>query len=149
MNVFRPFQTAACGLTLLFSGCSHTASEQDSAVAERAMAFAQSYYNLDRQQAMQLCTREHQKTLDYFFSNITADDLAAVGETPAAGATFKKIVWENDSSVCVTCRITHGFAPDSIGRPLRLLPAFDQAFRLVRVSGEWFVRTADPRQNEK
>ncbi len=143
------FCTIVCACSLLSAACHDKSSKQEQVIAEKAVSFARSFYNLDRETAIGTCTPEYRKFIDYTFSNITEEDLAIINQAPPTEVLIKNISWENDSCAYVTCCVSNAFTADSIACPIRIVPKTERTYLLVCRSGEWLVRTEAPQQNEK
>lgn len=136
------FLTLRCGIALsamaFLSACSTPDSDLQQEVAGK---FAQSYYNFQFEQALQHCTPESRKWIEFVASNIDESDVSLIrNQQEGASAEVEDIEnGDNDSTAIATIRVTNFVSKDSIARPAHLINERLDTVRLVRRDGKWLV----------
>lgn len=124
-----------------FSACNNAEnSTPEEKAGNRAIAFAQAYYNQHYDKATQMATPESRKWITFFVSNINESDLEVLRQYPDASiASLQEIVLSDDTTATATLVVDYAFVVDSLDKPGHMEENKQLSLRLVNRDNEWLV----------
>ena len=121
------------------------ASEDENAIETRAKVFAQNYFNLRYEAAMNMCTDESKKWITFRASNISQDDIDVINnQTDTAECEIEDINYETDSIASVRIKICNALICDSIGKKGKIVNSTIKNLRMKMQLGTWYADLTQP-----
>lgn len=134
---------------ILLIACS-SSSDVDESIRKNAVAFADSYFNLDFHAALDLSTSESRKWICYVASNVSEADLEVLRSYGhAATVNIDRVDVLGDTTAVAKLSVGGFLCTDSIGRPGHIVDEATFSLSMVRRGDRWLVRMASPLQSEK
>lgn len=131
----------------LFVSLLLSCSDKDANTAEeRALAFAQNYFNLRYKQSLTLCTENAKKWVVFRATNITQEDVDVINaQTDTAECEIDDVELNDDETTAdVKMTIKNVLVCDSIGKHGNIKEKIKKTLRMKKVSGNWYVDTECP-----
>lgn len=127
-----------------------SSSDADESIRKNAVAFADSYFNLDFHAALDLSTSESRKWICYVASNVSEADLEVLRSYGHdATVNVERVEVIGDTAAVVKLSVDGFLCTDSIGRPGHIVDGAIFSLPMVRRGDRWLVRMASPLQSEK
>lgn len=131
----------------LFVSLLLSCSDKDANTAEeRALAFAQNYFNLRYKQSLTLCTENAKKWIVFRATNITQEDVDVINaQTDTAECEIDDVELNDDETTAdVKMTIKNVLVCDSIGKRGSIKEKIKKTLRMRKVSDNWYVDTECP-----
>ena len=134
--------------SLLLLGC---ASNEKEKVTACAIEFAHDFFNLHFDKAVQNCTSESRKWIEFYASNLTEEDMEVIRNFPEAPYVMTADCLQiNDSTATVRCIICNTPATDSLEqRKGHIIPERNILIPMWKNGSRWTVRMEGPLQNAR
>lgn len=148
MNTSKGFRGRKCvALGVLFAGvllmlsCSYS-EEKD--IEQSVVGFAQNYFNLRYQKALDACTPESEKWIRFKATNITQEDVDVYNsKRDTAECDVESIDLDGDKATAVV-EVRQFLNCDSIGKPATICPNAKFRFELKKQGEKWMVDVQSP-----
>lgn len=130
----------------LFVSLLLSCSDKDANTAEeRALAFAQNYFNLRYKQSLTLCTENAKKWIVFRATNITQEDVDVINaQTDTAECEIDDVELNDETTADVKMTIKNVLVCDSIGKRGSIKEKIKKTLKMKKVSGNWYVDTECP-----
>lgn len=130
----------------LFVSLLLSCSDKDAnTVEERALAFAQNYFNLRYKQSLTLCTENAKKWIVFRATNITQEDVDVINaQTDTAECEIDDVELNDETTADVKMTIKNVLVCDSIGKRGSIKEKIKKTLKMKKVSGNWYVDTECP-----
>lgn len=137
-------RTALVGLlagVLLTASCSY---REEKAVEQSVVGFAQNYFNLRYQKALNVCTPESEKWVRFKATNITQEDVDVYNsKRDTAECDVESIDLDDDKATAVV-EVRNFLNCDSIGKPATICPNAKFKLELKKQGEKWMVDVQSP-----
>lgn len=137
-------RTALAGLLagiLLTASCSY---REEKAVEQSVVGFAQNYFNLRYQKALNACTPESEKWVRFKATNITQEDVDVYNsKRDTAECDIESIDLDDDKATAIV-EVRNFLNCDSIGKPATICPNAKFRFELKKQGEKWMVDVQSP-----
>lgn len=137
-------RTALAGLlagVLLTASCSY---REEKAVEQSVVGFAQNYFNLRYQKALNACTPESEKWVRFKATNITQEDVDVYNsKRDTAECDVESIDLDDDKATAIV-EVRNFLNCDSIGKPATICPNAKFKLELKKQGEKWMVDVQSP-----
>lgn len=137
-------RTALVGLlagVLLTASCSYS---EEKAVEQSVVGFAQNYFNLRYQKALNTCTPESEKWVRFKATNITQEDVDVYNsKRDTAECDVESIDLDDDKATAIV-EVRNFLSSDSIGKPATICPNAKFKLELKKQGEKWMVDVQSP-----
>lgn len=137
-------RTALAGLlagVLLTASCSY---REEKAVEQSVVGFAQNYFNLRYQKALNVCTPESEKWVRFKATNITQEDVDVYNsKRDTAECDVESIDLDDDKATAIV-EVRNFLNCDSIGKPATICPNAKFKLELKKQGEKWMVDVQSP-----
>lgn len=137
-------RTALAGLlagVLLTASCSY---REEKAVEQSVVGFAQNYFNLRYQKALNACTPESEKWVRFKATNITQEDVDVYNsKRDTAECDVESIDLDDDKATAIV-EVRNFLNCDSIGKPASICPNAKFKLELKKQGEKWMVDVQSP-----
>lgn len=137
-------RTALAGLlagVLLTASCSYS---EEKAIEQSVVGFAQNYFNLRYQKALNACTPESEKWVRFKATNITQEDVDVYNsKRDTAECDVESIDLDDDKATAIV-EVRNFLDCDSIGKPATICPNAKFRFELKKQDEKWMVDVQSP-----
>ena len=126
---------------LLTASCSY---REEKAVEQSVVGFAQNYFNLRYQKALNACTPESEKWVRFKATNITQEDVDVYNsKRDTAECDVESIDLDDDKATAIV-EVRNFLNCDSIGKPATICPNAKFRFELKKQDEKWMVDVQSP-----
>lgn len=137
-------RTALAGLlagVLLTASCSYS---EEKAIEQSVVGFAQNYFNLRYQKALNACTPESEKWVRFKATNITQEDVDVYNsKRDTAECDVESIDLDDDKATAIV-EVRNFLNCDSIGKPASICPNAKFKLELKKQGEKWMVDVQSP-----
>lgn len=137
-------RTALAGLlagVLLTASCSYS---EEKAIEQSVVGFAQNYFNLRYQKAINACTPESEKWVRFKATNITQEDVDVYNsKRDTAECDVESIDLDDDKATAIV-EVRNFLNCDSIGKPATICPNAKFKLELKKQGEKWMVDVQSP-----
>lgn len=119
-------------------------SRDEDAAEERAVQFAQNYFNLRFKQAASFCTKDSEKWIKYRAANIRQEDIDVVNAQSDTAVCNIEDVSGDDNSATVTISVNNFLRSDSIGKEGHMCKEAKYSVAMQKVGDTWLVHLEQP-----
>ena len=148
MNTSKGFYGRKCvALGVLFAGvllmlsCSY---REEKAIEQSVVGFAQNYFNLRYQKALNACTPESEKWVRFKSTNITQEDVDVYNsKRDTAECDVESIDLDDDKATAIV-EVRNFLNCDSIGKPATICPNAKFNLELKKQGEKWMVNVQSP-----
>lgn len=137
-------RTALAGLlagVLLTASCSY---REEKAIEQSVVGFAQNYFNLRYQKALNACTPESEKWVRFKATNITQEDVDVYNsKRDTAECDVESIDLDDDKATAIV-EVRNFLNCDSIGKPASICPNAKFKLELKKQGEKWMVDVQSP-----
>ena len=137
-------RTALVGLLagiLLTASCSY---REEKAIEQSVVGFAQNYFNLRYQKALNACTPESEKWVRFKATNITQEDVDVYNsKRDTAECDVESIDLDDDKATAIV-EVRNFLNCDSIGKPATICPNAKFKLELKKQGEKWMVDVQSP-----
>ena len=139
-NIYPLIAATLLGIASLASCADDDGKSREEKAGQRAVAFAQAYYNQHFDKASAMVTAESRKWITFFVSNMTVGDLDMLSQYPEASvAEVQEVRLTSDSTAEADVVVDHAFVADSLGKPGRMVDDKELSLKLVVRDKNWQV----------
>ena len=126
---------------LLTASCSY---REEKAVEQSVVGFAQNYFNLRYQKALNACTPESEKWVRFKATNITQEDVDVYNsKRDTAECDVESIDLDDDKATAIV-EVRNFLNCDSIGKPATICPNAKFKLELKKQGEKWMVDVQSP-----
>ena len=126
---------------LLTASCSY---REEKAVEQSVVGFAQNYFNLRYQKALNACTPESEKWVRFKATNITQEDVDVYNsKRDTAECDVESIDLDDDKATAIV-EVRNFLSCDSIGKPATICPNAKFKLELKKQGEKWMVDVQSP-----
>lgn len=126
---------------LLTASCSY---REEKAVEQSVVGFAQNYFNLRYQKALNACTPESEKWVRFKATNITQEDVYVYNsKRDTAECDVESIDLDDDKATAIV-EVRNFLSCDSIGKPATICSNAKFRFELKKQGEKWMVDVQSP-----
>lgn len=136
--------------TFLALACSDTSSDREVQIREKALSFAESYFNYDFKEAQKHVTSESVKWLKFAASNMTQEDIDKLNsQEDIAHVEFNGFLQLNDTAFIITVTVSNFLKKDSVSTNGVMIDKASFPLKVVERDGKHYVRMEALPQSER